>query len=1059
MKPVKLKICAFGPYAGEMPWIDFEQFEDKGLFLIAGDTGSGKTTIFDAIIFALYGVTSGTYRDKYGLRSEYAPLSVQSYVDFYFTHQGRSFHVYREPSFERDKKTGSGTLTEKGKTVFYEEGMTPIEGLTNVEKAVKELLRIDEKQFKQIVMIAQGEFWGLLNAKTETRTVILRNIFMTQPYERMVDVLKNRMDRGKDEKTRTERSVLQYFDDVQTDAGSAYAAELAQLRESAQKTGSAWNLDEMLTLLAQILKEDEERLKSLQKELKEAEAKLNKRQAELATAETNNRFIDRLAALETEQEELKKQADEIRETEEKVKRRKAATHEVNPAYTAWSGKRAEAAATKEQIEIQKETLAQAKEDAVKAADLLAAAKEQEPRVETLKQTIAQIEGEESKYRQRSELTEKLKNLEAEEEKIKADEAGLQEAEKALKEKIAALKKTITDLKERPEELVRIRETGKDLGELKEKIAHVLDVQLAERVQMEQDLADKQNRFRESLQAYEEANRELLRADKILSCNRAGILAQSLTEGEKCPVCGSTHHPEPAAMPEEVISEEEFEGLKNKENRAQEQKAADNTEAEKAKTALEQFESQLRTDLLECLEDHVLGVDTKGLALQELLTKTKDARTDVDAKIKENTAVQIAAEKDCNLLNESEASLLQAEGAETEALSGQKEEMAERKRKAEASLTETRTTLHTLATLQFADWEEAGAHKEKAQEEVKTLTDAIGQATEARTEADQKVTAAESTLQTLKETYAIQQADEETLKKALDAKLAAHDFDGAEEMLSFVVTAEELEETEGKIRAYSEAVSNNKTQLAQAKEDAAGKTRIDISELTAVCEAETDAVAEIRRAENTLHNRITTNIDKRDHMADLKDDLDAAEKEFSICKRLYALVRGTTGQGKITLEQYVQATGFDGIIAAANRRLYPMSEGQFELFRKEVGQERDKPHFLDLEVLDNYTGHRRPVGNLSGGESFKASLSLALGLSDTVSANNGGVQMDALFVDEGFGTLDRKSIACALETLINLSGAHKLVGVISHREELIENIPQQIRVEKRRDGSRFEIEGV
>ena len=164
MKPIKLMISAIGPYAGELPEIEFSAFEEKGLFLISGDTGAGKTTIFDAICFALYGTTSGTYRDTKNLRSEYAGDLVQSYVDFYFSHQGREFHIFRQPSYERQKQRGIGKIVEKEKAVFYEEGQAPIEGLTQVNHAVKELLHIDEKQFKQIVMIAQGEFWNLLNA-------------------------------------------------------------------------------------------------------------------------------------------------------------------------------------------------------------------------------------------------------------------------------------------------------------------------------------------------------------------------------------------------------------------------------------------------------------------------------------------------------------------------------------------------------------------------------------------------------------------------------------------------------------------------------------------------------------------------------------------------------------------------------------------------------------------------------------------------------------------------------------------------------------------------------
>ena len=174
MKPIKLLISGIGPYAGKVPEISFEQFGKKGLFLISGDTGAGKTTIFDAICFALYGAASGSYRDTKNFRSAYASPGVKSYVDFYFSHQGKNYHVYRSPSYERQKQRGSGTIMEKEQAVFSEEGEVPIEGISQVNQRVQELLHINEKQFKQIAMIAQGEFWSLLNAKTEQRTEILR---------------------------------------------------------------------------------------------------------------------------------------------------------------------------------------------------------------------------------------------------------------------------------------------------------------------------------------------------------------------------------------------------------------------------------------------------------------------------------------------------------------------------------------------------------------------------------------------------------------------------------------------------------------------------------------------------------------------------------------------------------------------------------------------------------------------------------------------------------------------------------------------------------------------
>ena len=260
MKPIKLIISAIGPYAGEVPPIEFDAFEEKGLFLISGDTGAGKTTIFDAICFALYGTTSGTYRDTKNLRSEYAKDSDKSYVEFYFSHQGRKFHVWRQPSYERPKKRGFGMISEDEDAILYEEGQAPIEGLTQVNNAIKELLHIDEKQFKQIVMIAQGEFWNLLNAKTDQRTEILRTIFLTNGYKNIEYKLKDRMDASCKIKTKAEDSIIQHFEDMSANEEDELFDELEDLKSRAGRSVSAWNLDEILDVMERLILSDRERL-------------------------------------------------------------------------------------------------------------------------------------------------------------------------------------------------------------------------------------------------------------------------------------------------------------------------------------------------------------------------------------------------------------------------------------------------------------------------------------------------------------------------------------------------------------------------------------------------------------------------------------------------------------------------------------------------------------------------------------------------------------------------------------------------------------------------------
>ena len=215
MKPIKLTLSAFGPYAGTMPEISFEPFEDRGIFLITGDTGAGKTTIFDAICFALFGKTSGDFKDIQNLRSEYADPKTDSFVDFTFSHQGKTWRIVRKPWYVRPKLRGSGTIEEKEKAILYPEDGAPIEGVTPVRKAIQDLLHVSYEQFKQIAMIAQGEFWNLLNAETKDRSEILRSIFLTDGYNRLEGVLKRRQDESVKARDNTRRSILQYFGDVE----------------------------------------------------------------------------------------------------------------------------------------------------------------------------------------------------------------------------------------------------------------------------------------------------------------------------------------------------------------------------------------------------------------------------------------------------------------------------------------------------------------------------------------------------------------------------------------------------------------------------------------------------------------------------------------------------------------------------------------------------------------------------------------------------------------------------------------------------------------------------
>jgi exonuclease SbcC len=589
------------------------------------------------------------------------------------------------------------------------------------------------------------------------------------------------------------------------------------------------------------------------------------------------------------------------------------------------------------------------------------------------------------------------------------------------------------------------------------ISSIMDTQIPEWDARKKRLSEKQAAFRIARGQFDEAVSKRAEAERILENCRAGLLAQGLEDGKKCPVCGAVHHPEPAALPDTSVTEEEVRALQAEEKTCQEAKSKAFTEVETAKTSLEQYEEQLRLSILDCLEDKLLEVAVKEESLDELIPLLKKAQAKVESKRADNRKLQNTLARDCRALDQAVKDLEKAQGPDSEGLQHSKDGLAADRQRTEADVAAVMATLDSIGQLSCADWSAAEAERNRVEEEADRILDAIQSAAAKKQEADSVVTTCKAALQTLEEGLKTQTMDRERFRAALDETLKSKGFTSVEEMLAYVIPETEITAFDEEVDRYHRSVSTNAAQLAQAVEDAKGKKKVDAALLQTACEEQSARVEQLRKRVNLVENRIAINEEKRVNITAQQSDLENARRESAICDRLYKLVKGNTGNGKITLEQYIQAAGFDGIIEAANRRLRPMSDGQYELYRQEDSLGKKSNTFLDLEVLDNYTGHRRPVGSLSGGESFKASLSLALGLSDTVSSNLGGIQMDALFVDEGFGTLDRKSIDSAMEILLGLSGANKLVGIISHREELVENIPQQIKVQKTKDGSRISIE--
>lgn len=1057
LKPIKLIMSAFGPYAEKMPEIDFEKFQEKGLFLISGDTGAGKTTIFDAICFALYGATSGTYRDTKNLRSEYADKDADSYVDFYFSHQGHEYHVWRQPSFERPKRVGNGTVTEKEKAILYQDGEPIEEGLTQVNAAVLSLLHVDKNQFKQIAMIAQGEFFALLNAKTEQRTEILRTIFMTNSYKGIEFKLKDKMDAAVKEKNKLENSIIQYFADTMVEEENPLAESLHEMQEKAAHSGSAWNVEEMLQLLSDIVKADEVKMRQIEEQLKEEEAALEKQNIILATANTNNEFINRVEQLKEKKVQLEARKVEMKEKRLRLEKQKEATRSIYPGYCSFRKKEEECSGTHKQIITKKAQLTTEQEQVLLFTKKWEEAKVKLPIADRKKVLIDRIKGEKEKYQERDSLVADVQKCSKEKEELKMEQEVLLKEEANLQERISKYKSTVVELKEKPEELVKI-DAFLEREKVRMDAMSSLSKKQVKAWKEQKNISEKaQEAYAGERTVYDEIMQQRLRAERILEGCRAGFLASKLVEGDPCPVCGSTLHPHPAELPEESITEEAYKQIQEEEVILLQKKTEALSVAEKENATYLQMEASLRMSLADCLGEEQDGLRLEDVSTDRLIEILENAMKTLKSQLQEKTEERAAVQKECELLRAAEKKLEKAQGEEKEALSVRKEQLTVQERTIQAQLIEKKTILDTLSNLSFTDWATANRELEAAKKEVEQITRAVELTADEMNKAKETVAATEEAITTLEETLIQQEKQKKQMEDSLSASISSSRFESVDEMLQYILAEEQIKAYEEEQNEYEQALKTNSVQLEQAIADAKDKTWIDVQELQEKVTKCSNQVAQTRENKIECVRRYKNNQEKHQSINNQKESLETVRKKHTTSTRLYNLVKGQTGNGKISLEQYIQAAGFDGIIAAANRRLLPMSDRQYELFRQEDTVGKKSSTFLDLEVLDHFTGRRRPVGNLSGGESFKASLSLALGLSDTVSANMGGIQMDALFVDEGFGTLDRKSIENALDTLIHLSSANKLVGIISHREELKESILQQILVEKTRNGSKIRME--
>ena len=919
MRPISLRLSAFGPYAGETI-LDFEKLGTSGLYLITGDTGAGKTTIFDAITFALYGEASGSSRDATMLRSKYAAPETPTEVELNFSYAGKRYNIRRNPEYERPARRGGGTTKQAADAVLtYPDGRIVTKS-RDVTTAVREILGIDRNQFSQIAMIAQGDFLKLLLADTRERQAIFREIFHTAYYQVFQERLKDETAQIARSCEDMRKSIEQFIRGTMTDEDETDATELQKAKDGRLP------LPETLELLERMREKDRTAWEQGGRKLSELDRQLGEVNASLGKAEE----LERIAAafLKTE-EELRQRSEGLKKLDERLQK----------------------------------------------------AHEKQPEAETFGIAAAQLEAQLPDYDLREQNRRTYRNttlqLQTENQALLNNNAAFEEQTKAL-DQLRKEQKELENTGAQKEALLRERDAvearGKQISAILKGIAEAENLK-QKRIAAQQKYLKAQARLESAQSDYDSKNRAFL-------SEQAGVLARTLQDGLPCPVCGATKHPHPAELSQNAPSEIQL------------------------KQAKQEADGRRREAELASREANAL-LGQEQATCEELTRKIKELWPNAES----DTA----------------------------------REMAEHER-------QTLLTRHGELSADIRTEEAKLLRKETVDTRIPQVEGELQRLQNLLQEGKERIAAFTTQLQQLEQH--LQQAEE---------KLR---FPGREQAAAECVRLraqqqaihEELKQAEETQRQEKTVCTTLEGRVSQMKEQLTAAEKLDKTELIKRFDDLTAQKETISQENARILVRLNANQTAAENIRNKGSSLAKAEKQLSWMRALSNTANGNvSGKEKIMLETYVQMTCFDRIIDRANTRFMVMSDGQYELKRRETAESMRSQSGLELNVIDHYNGTERSVKTLSGGESFKASLSLALGLSDEIQSATGGIRLDTMFVDEGFGSLDEESLQQAMKALTGLTGSNRLVGIISHVSELKERIDRQIVVTKDKSGgSRVEI---
>lgn len=928
MRPIELKMSAFGPFA-ELTTLRLDALGTDGLYLITGDTGAGKTTIFDAIIYALYGEASGNIRTTDMLRSKYANADTATFVELTFVFKDKTYIVRRNPEYLRPSKRGEGRFTkESAKAQLTMPDKEVITGLVSVNNKIIEIIGLNKNQFSQIAMLPQGEFMRLLLADTKQRIEIFREIFDTEPYLLLQDRIKKDANELYRLVSDYKKSMAQYVADVYCDENSEYNQALIDIKNDSQMS-----IKEILDIIDKIIAQDKSCADEYDKAIISIDKGIDQLNSKLTIAIQTERIKDDYKSALTQLNNL--------------------TEEYENVYSIY---KAECEKDSERNELSL----------------------------NIEKSSEKLESYELLEKYKKDYGKKLDKINNITQDIHEDTNSLNECIK----QIDNCKKEAEILKNTELEIEKLNSKISDIIKKKEAVEYLKDV-FERKIKAVSQADEAKDRYMSAFAAYEEANNRYLKMEKAFFNEQAGIMAAALEEGQPCPVCGSVTHPVPAVAGDDAPTEMQLKKYKiyveDKSKECSElssQSGLLSGQAESMKnmffSSIINFNTQWKEALDNSSDDETIRVDIiqlladLGKILDEAMLEKKNADENIS--------------KYNNLIN---------------MLSVYEKKIEQFKDK----INKSKNELAILST-----------QNENMQKQISQLEKELGNKD-------------------------IMQA-----KKLInDMKLKKVQLDKAYE-----AAKKQYDEYTINIKTLKNRISDLQKQISHT--DKQKTPDIDIPMYEKQLEDMKKERLKLREKKNIVNIRIANNEKVYKSIERVNEKSEKSEKHYSWLRTLSDTVNGSlSGKSRIKLETYVQMSFFDRIIMRANTRFMRLTDGQYELKRSDSKDNYKNQTGLELDIIDHYNGTIRSVKSLSGGEAFEASLSMALGMSDEIQSRSGGIQIDTMFIDEGFGSLDDESLSQAVKVLNSLSSSDRLIGIISHVSVLKDRIDKQIVVSKGKTG--------